>query len=105
MHFCFIVCDAGFQFIPEAGYCYLLLIEAVNWTTATQRCNEDYNGSYLVVINSMAEQIAMEYYLSDRFTCEYRYWIECSLLVNLQMTRLSSVTGVCFLLIIYMHKY
>jgi len=70
MHFCFVVCDAGFQYMPAAGYCYLLLIEAVNWATAVQRCNANYNGSYLAVINSTAEQIAMESYLSDRFNCE-----------------------------------
>jgi len=73
MHFSILACDAGFQYMPATGYCYLLLIEAVNWTTAVQRCNEYYNGSYLVVINSTAEQIAMESYLSDRFTCKYSY--------------------------------
>ena len=57
-------CPAGFDFVVGANGCYQSVNELLNWTAASARCQQLYNGAYSVIINNAVEQDAISSYIN-----------------------------------------
>ncbi len=65
-------CPFGFEYLPEAGRCFIIIFEALNWNRATERCRGIMPGAHLAAIRSQEDQTAIARYIHSQFNSKYR---------------------------------
>lgn len=60
-------CPLGFDYLPEAGRCFIFISEEMTWDDATARCRGIMSGAHLVAITSQEEQDAIVRYIKLQF--------------------------------------